>query len=210
MAKKLKVFQTSLGFYDLAIAAPSMKAALEAWGADSNLFHQGVAKESKDPDVLAATMSKPGVILRRPVGSDGPFTEQADLPTDLPGVGPGHTPRKARSKPEEPRSKPNKPAARPIDDKAARKSALAFEATEKRRERERRRQEATREKQRKRRQQATAKAEAALKDGKRQHDERTATIEAERAALERKAQAEDARWSKERERLETALRRARD
>ena len=41
MAKKLKTFETSLGFFDLAIAAPSMKAALEAWGADSNLFHQG-------------------------------------------------------------------------------------------------------------------------------------------------------------------------
>src|SRR5215471_10236714 len=56
MARKLKTFQTSLGFYDLAIAAPSMKAALEAWGAASNLFHQGVAKETDDPDVVAATM----------------------------------------------------------------------------------------------------------------------------------------------------------
>ena len=60
MAKKLKTFQTSLGFYDLAIAAPSMKAALEAWGAGSNLFHQGVARETDDFDVVAATMSKPG------------------------------------------------------------------------------------------------------------------------------------------------------
>jgi hypothetical protein len=39
MPRKLKTFQTSLGFYDLAIAVPSMKAALEAWGAGSNLFH---------------------------------------------------------------------------------------------------------------------------------------------------------------------------
>jgi hypothetical protein len=83
MARKLKVFQTSLGFFDQAIAAPSMKAALEAWGADSNLFHQGAAKESKDPDVVAATMAKPGVVLKRPVGSDEPFTEHADLPRDL-------------------------------------------------------------------------------------------------------------------------------
>jgi len=30
MARKLRTYQTSLGFYDLAIAAPSMKAALEA------------------------------------------------------------------------------------------------------------------------------------------------------------------------------------
>jgi hypothetical protein len=29
MARKLKTYQTSLGFFDLAIAAPSMKAALE-------------------------------------------------------------------------------------------------------------------------------------------------------------------------------------
>jgi len=68
MARKLKAYQTSLGFFDLAIAAPSMKAALEAWGADSNLFHQGAAKESNDPDVIAATMAKPGVVLGRPVG----------------------------------------------------------------------------------------------------------------------------------------------
>ena len=57
MAKKLKTYQTSLGFFDEAIAAPSMKAALEAWGADSNLFHQGAAKESDDPAVIAATMA---------------------------------------------------------------------------------------------------------------------------------------------------------
>jgi hypothetical protein len=36
-----------------------MKAALEAWGADSNLFHQGAAKESDDADVIAATIAKP-------------------------------------------------------------------------------------------------------------------------------------------------------
>src|SRR4026208_1684251 len=60
MARKLKTYQHSLGFFDLALAAPSMKAALEAWGADSNLFHQGAAKESHDPDVIAATLAKAG------------------------------------------------------------------------------------------------------------------------------------------------------
>jgi hypothetical protein len=71
MARKLKTYQTSLGFFDLAVAAPSMKAALEAWGADSNLFHQGAAKESEDSDVIAATMAAPGVVLKRPVASSG-------------------------------------------------------------------------------------------------------------------------------------------
>jgi colicin import membrane protein len=60
MARKLKTYQTSLGFFDLAIAAPSMKAALEAWGSKSNLFHQGFAREVDDPKVIAATMLKPG------------------------------------------------------------------------------------------------------------------------------------------------------
>src|SRR5579871_5493653 len=89
MARNLKTFQTSLGFYDLAIAAPSMKAALEAWGAGSNLFHQGVAKETDDPDVVSATMSKPGVVLKRPAGSSGRFAENSDLPSDLGSAGKG-------------------------------------------------------------------------------------------------------------------------
>ena len=132
MARKLKTDQTSLGFFDLAIAAPSMKAALEAWGAGSNLFHQGVAKESGDPDVVAATMSKPGVVLRRPVGSDGPFSEHADLPTDLAGHGPKHKPR-------------NEQAPRTTDDTAARTAALAFEREQRRREKQRLKEEATAE-----------------------------------------------------------------
>jgi hypothetical protein len=48
-----------------------MKAALKACGADSNLFYRGAAKQSQDPDVVAATMAKPGVVLKRPVGSSG-------------------------------------------------------------------------------------------------------------------------------------------
>jgi hypothetical protein len=79
VARKLKTYQTSLGFFDQAIAAPSMKAALEAWGAESNLFHQGAAKESDDPNVIAAAMAKPGVVLKRPVGSNEPFGEHSDL-----------------------------------------------------------------------------------------------------------------------------------
>jgi hypothetical protein len=55
MARKLKTYQASVGFFDLLIAAPSMKAALEAWGSNSNLFHQGVAKQVYDPELVAAT-----------------------------------------------------------------------------------------------------------------------------------------------------------
>ena len=110
MARKLKTYQTSLGFFDLAMAAPSMKAALEAWGADSNLFHQGAAKESDDPDVIVAAMKKPGVVLRRPVGTDRPFSEHAELPTDLGGGGPTKAP--ASRKAQRRRSLPLAPSIR--------------------------------------------------------------------------------------------------
>ena len=130
MAKKLKTYETSLGFFDLAIAAPSMKAALEAWGADSNLFHQGAAKQSEDPDVVAATMAKPGVMLKRPVGSNGPFKEQAELPTNLGDA--TARPSKAARKPAG--RKPKKTSPRPADKAAERKAAVAYE--QKRRDRE--------------------------------------------------------------------------
>ncbi|WP_426420931.1 cell envelope biogenesis protein TolA [Bradyrhizobium genosp. A] len=130
MARKLKTYQTSLGFFDQAIAAPSMKAALEAWGAD----HQGAAKQSDDPDVIAATMAKPGVVLKRPVGSKGPFSEHPGLPTELGRGGkPSGTARKA------PARKPAKSAGRPVDSAAERKATAVYERDEKRRERDRRR-----------------------------------------------------------------------
>src|SRR4029077_13936218 len=132
MARKLKTYQTSLGFFDLAVAAPSMKAALEAWGADSNLFHQGAAKESDDPDIIAATMAKPGVVLRRAVGSDGSFGEHAQLPTNL-GDGAGPTKAVQRLK----GSKTRKTPGRPVDKAADRKAAATFANEQKRRERER-------------------------------------------------------------------------
>ncbi len=80
MARQLKTYITSIGFFDLAVAAPSMKAALEAWGAGSNLFHSGFAEETDNPKIVAATMGKPGVVLRRAVGSKVAFSENAALP----------------------------------------------------------------------------------------------------------------------------------
>ena len=197
MARKLKTYQTSLGFFDLAIAAPSMKAALEAWGADSNLFHQGAAKESEDSDVIAATMAAPGVVLKRPVGSSGPFKEHADLPTDLAGEG---TPKKSGRKPQK--------HPKTTDQAADRKAALAFEKEQKRRDRERAKEEAAREKERERRQRAIDKAQSSLDAARRKHEEIAADIQAQIEALQKKSQAEDARWEKEKSRLEAALRRA--
>lgn len=198
MARKLKTYQTSLGFFEQAIAAPSMKAALEAWGADSNLFHQGAAKESTDPDVIAATMAKPGVILKRPVGSDGPFGEHAELPKNL-GQDGG---KKAARKPP---AKTRKSSAQP--DKAAdRKAAQAYERERRRREREEAREEAARQKERARRQEAVDKAQAALDKAEEEHEKRAVALRAEIGAIETKLKAENADWDEEEGRLKAALR----
>jgi hypothetical protein len=117
MARKLKIYQTSLGFFDLAIAAPSMKAALRAWGSDTNLFHQGFAKETDDPAIVAATVAKPGVVLRRPVGSDGAFSEHAELPKELPID-------KVKERTAKPRATTSEPPAQKVDDKAARRPCV--------------------------------------------------------------------------------------
>jgi hypothetical protein len=201
MARKLKTYQTSLGFFEQAIAAPSMKAALEAWGADSNLFHQGVAKESLDPDVIAATMAKPGVVLKRPVGSDGPFAEHAELPKNLD--------QGERKKPApDPSAKAQKSSTQP--DKAAdRKAAQAYERERQRREREEAKEEAARQKERTRRQEAIDKAQAALDSAEEKHTQRVAALRAQVEAIEKKVQAEDANWDEEAKRLKAAVQRAR-
>jgi hypothetical protein len=199
MARKLKTYTTSAGFFDLAVAAPSMKAALEAWGSKGNLFHQGFAKESEDAKVVAATMAKPGVVLRRAVGSSGAYNEHAELPRNIP-VG---------SKAIVPKAKKAAPKAKAVDDKDAQRAARAYEKEEKRRSGARRREEAAREKERARREQAIAAAEAALAEAAREHEALVAKIEAERTALDRRAGAEEQRWRKQEEALETALRKAR-
>jgi colicin import membrane protein len=198
MARKLKTYQTSSGFFDLAVAAPSMKAAAEAWGSRTNVFKQGFAKETRDPAIVAATMGKPGVVLKRPVGSHGPFTEHAGLPRDLPI-------EKIKARPAKLRKEP---PPRDVDSKAARAASIAFVREQKRREIERRKQEAARQKERKRREQLIAKAGRALEQAKREHETKVQKIEKDRAALDRRSQAENARWEKQREKLEAALCRA--
>ncbi|MHC2628760.1 hypothetical protein ACVIU7_004340 [Bradyrhizobium liaoningense] len=137
------------------------EGGLEAWGADSNLFHQGAAKESDDLDVIEATMDAPGVVLKRPVGSNGPFREHAELPTDLASGTSKKTGRR----------QPRRPSKRAHNDAADRKAALAFEKEQQRRERERAKEEAARQKERERRQLAVDKAQGVLDAARRKHEE---------------------------------------
>ena len=94
-------------------------------------------------------MSKPGVILRRPVGSNGPFKEHAQLPTHLPR-------EDVKAKSEKPRAKLKTPP-RKLDGKSARKAAIAFAREQKQRESERRKEEAASANERERRLRAPPK-----------------------------------------------------
>ena len=208
MPRKLKTYQTSLGFFDLAIAAPSMKAALEAWGSTANLFHQGFAWETDDPAVVAATMAKPGVVLKRAVGSHGAFSENAELPKSLPA---GKKPPKPAKAPQ--RARAPKRAANVVslaDERAARRAADAYEREREKQELHERKEEEARQKERTAREQATAKARAALDEAEERHDETVREIEEKRAALDKRADAEQARWGKQKAILDADVRRARE
>ena len=198
---RLKTYQTSLGFYDLVVAAPSMKAALEAWGSRSNLFHQGFAKEAEDSKVIAQAMAKPGIVLQRPVGSDAAFREHAALPSAASLYAPlrsGKAKADRAKRAKEPK----------VDEKAERRAAAAFEKERRRRERQRQKEEAAAAKELGRRKAVMEKAKAALEEAQREHDMAAAGIERDLAAVQRRAAAEQERWEKIKERLETTLRKA--
>ena len=75
-------------------------------------------------------MPAPGVVLKCPVGSNGPFKEQAELPTDLAGDrGSKRSVGKSQGR------KAQKPSRRGNDEAADRTAALAFEKERNRRAR---------------------------------------------------------------------------
>ena len=200
MPRKLRSFVTSLGFFEQAVAAPSMKAALEAWGSVQNLFQQGLAKETDDPAIVRATMAKPGVVLKRALGSNGLFTENAQLPKTLPREMSNGEARPARDE------KPSGGSGRPnvvslADARAAKRAAEEFEKQRARREKEEEKKEAARKRERERHDAEVGKARAALEAARNRHDEAMDTIAAERAALDRRQEMEEARWQKEEEKL---------
>ncbi|WPM83758.1 cell envelope biogenesis protein TolA [Bradyrhizobium sp. 62B] len=151
--------------------------------------------------MVAETMSKPWVVLKRPAGSSGPFAEHADLP-DLNDE--GAKPKKSHPADSKRRAAPK------ISGEDSRKAAAAFEREQKRRDDQRQRVEAEREKKRAKREKLAAKAQGELDAAQREHEERSKGLEAERHDIEKRIEAEDARWTRERERLKGALHRARE
>ena len=105
MALRLKLFRTPLGFHDAYVAAPSQKAALEAWGADADLFARGIAERVDDPRLLAQAAEQPGTVIKRARGTAAEHLALAAKPMKA-------TPRKAKGR-VTPENSPAKPRPRP-------------------------------------------------------------------------------------------------
>lgn len=119
MPRALKVFKTHIGFYDVVVATPSMKAAAEAWGAKPTIFAQGFAAVTQDTDAVAAALAQPGQVLKRPHGQAGAYKAQPDAPP-MPKV--TAKDRKAAKKAQEDRKRreaAEKRAAKAAERKAA-------------------------------------------------------------------------------------------
>ena len=111
---RLKVFRTPIGFHDAYVAAPSRKAALEAWGAGTDLFSAKIAEEVTDHSGEAAkeALAKPGAVVRAVrAGSfeDSPSPRSASRSRPLP---------RGEREAKKPRPKPKPRPSRAAVDKA--------------------------------------------------------------------------------------------
>jgi hypothetical protein len=147
-SRRLKVFRTPIGFHDAYVAAPSQKAALEAWGADANIFAQGIAEEVTDPKLMEAPLANPGKVVKRTRGSADEHFAELD-----------RAPRKKAAKTNEsegkvvelrPKAKP-KPKPKPSRDELDAAEEALEKAERKQREKLREIDEAMRDLERKRR-----------------------------------------------------------
>ena len=99
--RRLKVFQAQLGFFETVVAAPSQAAALRAWEVHQNLFADGQARATDDPQATEAALAHPEVPLKRALGSKDPFALEAVSLPQLPDA-----PKKTKVKTAAPRKPP--------------------------------------------------------------------------------------------------------
>ena len=69
-APNLKVFRMPVGFHDVYVAAPSQKAAAEAWGTDTSVFSRKEAELVTDPKLIAEPLASPGKVIKRLRGTE--------------------------------------------------------------------------------------------------------------------------------------------
>lgn len=170
--QKLKVYRTAIGFHDAYVAAPSQKAALEAWGVDTNLFARDSAEEVTEPDLMKVPLEHPGQVVKVLRGT------KAEQLAALAEQEPSAKTRKSRVKQSEvvrkrPDKRPPKPSRSTLD-----RAEKAVEALEKRQEQE----VAAIEKEQKALEQ---KRRDLLRGHERERDEAREEVEAERAKYEK-------------------------
>jgi cell division septation protein DedD len=125
---KLKVYATRIGFHDAVVAAPNQKAALAAWDIRENLFAQGAAEVTEDPQAVKAANAEPGVVLRRAAGTSDPY-KTAPAPPKAPKV--EKKPPKSQATADKPAAPAPKPDRAPLDE--AEKALAAFDKQAQRR-----------------------------------------------------------------------------
>ena len=101
---KLKVYRMPVGFHDAYVAAPSQKAAAEAWGADASVFSRKEAELVEDPALTAEPLAHPGKVIKRLRGSAAEQIAALGEGNEKPTAPKG----KARKAPAKPKPKPSR------------------------------------------------------------------------------------------------------
>ena len=106
---KLKVYRMPVGFHDAYVAAPSQKAAIEAWGAGKDVFTRGEAEIVADPKLTEEPLANPGKVVKVLRGT---AAEQ------IAALGGGDGTESRKAKPSRPAGKPKPRPSRAALDEA--------------------------------------------------------------------------------------------
>ena len=93
-----------VGFHDVYVAAPSQKAAAEAWGADASIFARKEAELVDDPKLAAEPLAHPGKVIKRLRGSAAEQIAALGDGDARPAVSKGRT----KQPPAKPKPKPSR------------------------------------------------------------------------------------------------------
>lgn len=102
---KLKVYRIPVGFHDAYVAAPSQKAAAEAWGTDTSVFARKEAELVHDAALTAEPLAHPGRVIKRLRGT---AAEQIAALGRAGGPTAKSQPTKARGKAAKPKPRPSR------------------------------------------------------------------------------------------------------
>ncbi|HEX8532696.1 MAG TPA: hypothetical protein VF662_00850 [Allosphingosinicella sp.] len=174
-APNLKVFRMAVGFHDAYVAAPSQKAAAEAWGADLSVFARKEAELVTDPKLTAEPLASPGKVIKRLRGTEAEQIAALGADEDAPPPRAGGAGKSAKG---HTKATPTKPPPKP----KPRPSRAALEEAE----------------------QALEAAEARQREERQAIAEREAALAREREALEKKQRQERERLEARREEAEAA------